>query len=141
MTDIRGVGQDAEDGRGTSGKALTELRAAKADPQRPEADSPSVRVATRTQRYLDDRLGTAKFFRRSYLYNLYISARSGEKTSADDPWGYGNSLEWATSPPPPEHNFLSIPRIRSERPAFDLHHPKHAMATGLHESPTPENRS
>ena len=42
----------------------------------------------------------------------------------DDPWGYGRSLEWATSWPPPRHNFVSIPRIRSESPAFDLHHPE-----------------
>ena len=41
----------------------------------------------------------------------------------DDPWGFGNSLEWATSCPPPRHNFTSLPRIRSERPAFDLHYP------------------
>ena len=26
--------------------------------------------------------------------------------------------------PPPRHNFVSIPRIRSESPAFDLHHPE-----------------
>ena len=43
--------------------------------------------------------------------------------TADDPWGYGNSLEWATSSPPPRHNFTSIPRIRSERPAFEAHYP------------------
>jgi cytochrome c oxidase subunit 1 len=42
----------------------------------------------------------------------------------DDPWGWGRSLEWATSSPPPRHNFVSIPRIRSESPAFDLHHPE-----------------
>jgi cytochrome c oxidase subunit 1 len=35
-----------------------------------------------------------------------------------DPWE-ANSLEWATSSPPPEHNFRSIPPIRSERPVFD----------------------
>ncbi|MGW7654971.1 cytochrome ubiquinol oxidase subunit I, partial [Streptomyces tendae] len=40
----------------------------------------------------------------------------------DDPWGYGRSLEWATSCPPPRHNFLTLPRVRSESPAFDLHH-------------------
>ncbi len=39
----------------------------------------------------------------------------------DDPWHGGNSLEWATSSPPPEHDFRHIPRIRSERPAWDLH--------------------
>jgi len=75
-----------------------------------------------------------------FLYNLYISLRARGHEAADDAWGYGNSLEWATSSPPPEHNFLSIPRIRSERPAFDLHHPQDAMATGLHQAPTPENR-
>ncbi|MDN5919710.1 MAG: cytochrome ubiquinol oxidase subunit I, partial [Pseudonocardia sp.] len=25
--------------------------------------------------------------------------------------------------PPPRHNFTELPRIRSERPAFDLHYP------------------
>ena len=47
----------------------------------------------------------------------------GQKVTVDDPWGYGNSLEWATSCPPPRHNFVSLPRIRSERPAFELHYP------------------
>ena len=37
-------------------------------------------------------------------------------------------MEWATSCPPPRHNFTSIPRIRSESPAFDLHHPEVAAA-------------
>jgi cytochrome c oxidase subunit 1 len=35
-----------------------------------------------------------------------------------DPWG-GNSLEWATSSPPPHHNFSRLPPIRSLRPVFD----------------------
>ncbi|HEY7522264.1 MAG TPA: cytochrome c oxidase subunit I [Candidatus Limnocylindrales bacterium] len=35
-----------------------------------------------------------------------------------DPWG-ANSLEWWTSSPPPEHDFVSIPAIRSERPVRD----------------------
>ena len=58
-----------------------------------------------------------------FLWNIIRSYRYGEVTTADDPWGYGNSLEWATSSPPPRHNFLSLPRIRSERPAFELLHP------------------
>ncbi|MEV5434330.1 cytochrome ubiquinol oxidase subunit I, partial [Streptomyces sp. NPDC052701] len=29
----------------------------------------------------------------------------------------------ATSCPPPRHNFTTLPKIRSESPAFDLHHP------------------
>lgn len=59
-----------------------------------------------------------------FLLNVYITARSGKKVLSDDPWGFGRSLEWATSCPPPRHNFNSIPRIRSESPAFDLHHPE-----------------
>ena len=35
-----------------------------------------------------------------------------------DPWG-ANSLEWATSSPPPHHNFDRLPPIRSLRPVFD----------------------
>ncbi|WP_199731531.1 cytochrome c oxidase subunit I [Leucobacter sp. OH1287] len=59
-----------------------------------------------------------------FLLNVYITARSGKKVLSDDPWGFGRSLEWATSCPPPRHNFNAIPRIRSESPAFDLHHPE-----------------
>ena len=59
-----------------------------------------------------------------FLLNVWITARRGEKVTVDDPWGYGRSLEWATSCPPPRHNFTSIPRIRSESPAFDLNHPE-----------------
>jgi cytochrome c oxidase subunit I len=58
-----------------------------------------------------------------FLYNVYKSYRYGEIATADDPWGYGNSLEWATTCPPPRHNFTSMPRIRSERPAFEAHYP------------------
>ncbi|HEX5114623.1 MAG TPA: cytochrome c oxidase subunit I [Pseudonocardiaceae bacterium] len=58
-----------------------------------------------------------------FIYNVFKSYRYGPVAGVDDPWGYGNSLEWATSCPPPRHNFTEIPRIRSERPAFELHYP------------------
>ncbi|SDI77099.1 cytochrome c oxidase subunit 1 [Rhodococcus triatomae] len=58
-----------------------------------------------------------------FLWNVFKSYRYGEVVAVDDPWGYGNSLEWATSCPPPRHNFTELPRIRSERPAFELHYP------------------
>jgi cytochrome c oxidase subunit 1 len=61
-----------------------------------------------------------------FLYNVWKTYRTAPMVETDDPWGYGGSLEWATSCPPPRHNFESIPRIRSERPAFDLHHPEAA---------------
>ena len=63
-----------------------------------------------------------------FLWNVYITATKAPTVSLDDPWGWSNSLEWATSCPPPRHNFTSLPRIRSERPAFDLHHPEVAAA-------------
>ena len=59
-----------------------------------------------------------------FFLNVYLTHRKGEKVTVNDPWGYGRSLEWATSCPPPRHNFTSIPRIRSESPAFDLNHPE-----------------
>ncbi|MET9432455.1 MULTISPECIES: cytochrome c oxidase subunit I [unclassified Streptomyces] len=58
-----------------------------------------------------------------FLYNVWKTAKVGKRIDVDDPWGYGRSLEWATSCPPPRHNFLTLPQIRSESPAFDLHHP------------------
>ncbi len=61
-----------------------------------------------------------------FLYNLWKTAKYGKQVDADDPWGYGRSLEWATTCPPPRHNFLMLPRIRSESPALDLHHPEFA---------------
>ena len=36
-----------------------------------------------------------------FVWNLYHSYRYGEVTTADDPWGFGNSLEWACPTPPP----------------------------------------
>ena len=58
-----------------------------------------------------------------FLYNVWKTWRTAPLVETDDPWGYGASLEWATSCPPPRHNFESIPRIRSERPAFEMHYP------------------
>ena len=66
--------------------------------------------------------------------NVWKTWRTAPLVETDDPWGYGASLEWATSCPPPRHNFDSMPRIRSERPAFDLHHPETAPA-GVHGRP------
>ncbi|QUL79617.1 cytochrome c oxidase subunit I [Brevibacterium sp. SMBL_HHYL_HB1] len=59
-----------------------------------------------------------------FFWNVWITARNAPKATVDDPWGYGASLEWATSCPPPRHNFTSLPKIRSERPAFDANHPE-----------------
>ncbi len=55
-----------------------------------------------------------------FIWNVFISLRNG-KPAGDDPWE-GNTLEWATSSPPPPYNFDRLPDIRSERPLFDARH-------------------
>jgi len=54
-----------------------------------------------------------------FIWNMFKSWKAGRVVETNDPWGYGGSLEWATSCPPPLRNFDRIPRIRSERPVFD----------------------
>lgn len=65
-----------------------------------------------------------------FIYNVWKSYRTGPVVTVNDPWGHGNSLEWATSCPPPLRNFDKMPRIRSERPAFDAKFPHLAVSTG-----------
>nr|WP_298322814.1 cytochrome c oxidase subunit I [Haloactinopolyspora sp.] len=63
-----------------------------------------------------------------FLWNVW-QTRLAPKVGVDDPWGFGASLEWATSSPPPRHNFTSLPRVRSERPAVDLKYPEVAAVS------------
>ncbi|HZD67300.1 MAG TPA: cbb3-type cytochrome c oxidase subunit I, partial [Acidimicrobiales bacterium] len=55
-----------------------------------------------------------------FLANCYASWRHPVMAS-DNPWD-GQTLEWATTSPPPHHNFLWLPPIRSERPTWDYNH-------------------
>ncbi|MEV6524895.1 cytochrome c oxidase subunit I [Longispora sp. NPDC051575] len=59
-----------------------------------------------------------------FLWNVWKSYKAGRTVTENDPWGYGASLEWSTTCPPPLRNFDSMPRIRSERPAFDEKFPE-----------------
>jgi cytochrome c oxidase subunit I+III len=52
------------------------------------------------------------------VVNVIWSRRSGA-VAGPDPWG-ANTLEWATSSPPPEYNFPSIPVVHSVDPNWDL---------------------
>ncbi|MDX6273893.1 MAG: cytochrome c oxidase subunit [Frankiales bacterium] len=71
-----------------------------------------------------------------FMFNVWKTSKTAPLVTVDDPWGFGNGLEWATSCPPPRHNFVRLPRIRSNRPAFDLHYP-HLAATALPGGPKP----
>ena len=51
------------------------------------------------------------------LVNVYVSLRRREP-AGDDPW-QAHTLEWATTSPPPRHNFGALPRIRSFAPLLD----------------------
>ena len=67
-----------------------------------------------------------------------VLARRG-RTAGADPWG-GQTLEWATTSPPPLHNFDALPEIRSDTPLRDLRIAQaQSAATGA--GPSPEDAS
>jgi cytochrome c oxidase subunit I len=53
-----------------------------------------------------------------FLINVVVSLRH-RVPAGDDPWG-GHTLEWATTSPPPRHNFAALPPVRSPNPVWDL---------------------
>ena len=78
-------------------------------------------LSARGQLHLDESAVHLRFVAARDLHDSVPAQRvhhgaHAPKVTSNDPWGYGRSLEWATSCPPPRHNFTSIPRIRSESP-------------------------
>jgi cytochrome c oxidase subunit I len=68
-----------------------------------------------------------------FVWNVIVSLRRGEP-AGDNPWEAW-TLEWATTSPPPIHNFERLPPIRSRRPLWDVAHPempdwRHAEGVG-----------
>ncbi|MDE3761526.1 cytochrome c oxidase subunit I [Sinorhizobium meliloti] len=51
-----------------------------------------------------------------FIYNVAVSARSGD-AAGDNPWD-ASTLEWATTSPPPPHNFDRIPFVTSREPLW-----------------------
>jgi cytochrome c oxidase subunit 1 len=52
------------------------------------------------------------------LYNVVRSAYAGEPAGSD-PWG-GETLEWATSSPPPVYNFLHLPVVEGRSALWQM---------------------
>jgi cytochrome c oxidase subunit 1 len=63
-----------------------------------------------------------------FLVAVWLALRHAPD-AGDDPWG-GYTLEWATTSPPPEHNFTTLPPIRSNRPLFDARMAAAAASSG-----------
>jgi cytochrome c oxidase subunit I+III len=63
-----------------------------------------------------------------FIYNVLRSRRHG-RIAGDDPWG-ADTLEWATTSPPPKYNYLHPPTVQGRSALWD-NAPDAAVVTGL----------
>ena len=56
-----------------------------------------------------------------FIANLLWSRRHGA-VAPSNPWG-ASSLEWASTSPPPDYNFVTIPEVSSREPLWDTRDP------------------
>jgi len=66
-----------------------------------------------------------------FLVNWFTTVFFKPVTATSDPWD-AFTLEWATTSPPPAHNFDTVPVVRGRRPVWDLKHPDQADWRGAH---------
>jgi cytochrome c oxidase subunit 1 len=60
-----------------------------------------------------------------FLVNWFITIFFTPANAESDPWD-AFTLEWATTSPPPTHNFDEVPVVRGRRPLWDMKHPDQA---------------
>jgi cytochrome c oxidase subunit 1 len=62
-----------------------------------------------------------------FVANVAWTVRHGAP-AGDDPWG-GETLEWATTSPPPAYNFVYLPTVDSQAPLWSTH--ERPVVTGM----------
>jgi cytochrome c oxidase subunit I+III len=64
-----------------------------------------------------------------FLVNVFLALTKGEP-APDNPWN-ADTLEWATSSPPPNYNFAVLPTVRSLYPLWEKDRETAPVVTGL----------
>lgn len=66
----------------------------------------------------------------AFVWNVWVSRKLG-RLAGDNPWGAG-TLEWATTSPPPNYNFLDLPTVGGREPLWE-DPPDQPSVTGVRE--------
>ena len=69
-----------------------------------------------------------------FIWNWFASLRGGQ-LAGDNPWG-ANTLEWATTSPPPAYNFRTIPMVHSRDPLWEPGAPAAVAGPNAWDDPT-----